>query len=175
MFRLEEEPDMSSGSIVFDSKGGDRRHKASGKMSIAKKMCKEVGGELVQSSSYNNSSSGGQAAEDGNQAEPHLEEEDYIVFCFREDGAIRIINEGKSSEAYEENDDRENITTTAATLRPISRKVSRMIFILMMHVLPNSLHENFLFFSIFWFSFLSIVVCVGLIRTPKKNKLWIGD
>ncbi|EPS66326.1 hypothetical protein M569_08453, partial [Genlisea aurea] len=34
--------------------------------------------------------------------EPRLSPEDYIVFCFREDGGIDVVNEGRGSseEAY---------------------------------------------------------------------------
>ncbi|KAI3463834.1 hypothetical protein Pfo_020497 [Paulownia fortunei] len=128
---LEEEPDsfcckppqMSKESRFFESKGAGRGHKASGKISIAKKMCKEDGGESVQSSSQKSSSKGGRTAEDGIRAEPRFAEEDYIVFCFRDDGAIHMINEGNSSDSYDENDEDATITTTTtSTLRPISSR-----------------------------------------------------
>lgn len=110
----------SKEGVVFDSKHTVRAHRTSRKTSIVDKTCGEDGGESIQSSSLNNSRG-------GREGEPRFAEEDYIVFCFREDGAIHMIEEGKSSEAYDENAEHENTTTAdvqpAATLRPINRKV----------------------------------------------------
>lgn len=54
-------------------------------------------------------------------AEPRFAEEDYIVFCFRENGEIHMITEGKSPEACHELTNTN--TTPTPTIRPINRKV----------------------------------------------------
>ncbi|XP_011086911.1 protein BREAKING OF ASYMMETRY IN THE STOMATAL LINEAGE [Sesamum indicum] len=108
-------------SADFNSKRAVRGHRTSRKTSIVDRTCSEDRGESsVQSSSLTNSRG-------GRLDEPRFAEEDYIVFCFREDGAIHMIGEGKSSEAYDESDEHENTTSTtaaAADLRPINRKLN---------------------------------------------------
>ncbi|KAK6149169.1 hypothetical protein DH2020_016694 [Rehmannia glutinosa] len=109
----------SNGNTTFDSKVSSRAHKAR-----EKKLSRKDGEESVQILSRNISKTG-RVAENGNRpVEPRFAEEDYIVFCFREDGEIDMINDGnnKPSEAY---DQHAKIVTTA-TLRPVNRKkVSR--------------------------------------------------
>ncbi|PIN12667.1 hypothetical protein CDL12_14725 [Handroanthus impetiginosus] len=85
-FPLEEEheikgnktPQISNGSINLDCKCG--------KMSnVKKKICPKKQENSVQNS-----------LENASGAEPRFADEDYIVFCFREDGEIHMINERKS-------------------------------------------------------------------------------
>ncbi|KAK4426932.1 protein BREAKING OF ASYMMETRY IN THE STOMATAL LINEAGE [Sesamum alatum] len=117
---LDEESDIrskpsqtSNENVVFNSKRAVRSHRKSRKTSAV-----DRGESSVQSSSLTNSRG-------GRLDEPWFAEEDYIVFCFREDGGIHMIGEGKSSESYHESNEHENTTTTttAATLRPINRKL----------------------------------------------------
>ncbi|KAG8388789.1 hypothetical protein BUALT_Bualt02G0161700 [Buddleja alternifolia] len=106
---LEEEPDnqcskqpqMPNKSIKRER----RRHETSKKMSIVK----NEEGESVQSSSLNKG------------AEPSFAEEDYIVFCFREDGAIHMIDECKSSSQSFHDQHPEFANTTSN--KPINNKV----------------------------------------------------
>ncbi|KAK4402547.1 protein BREAKING OF ASYMMETRY IN THE STOMATAL LINEAGE [Sesamum angolense] len=130
---LDEESDIRSKpsqtlneSAVSNSKHAVRGHRTSRKTSTVDRTCSEDRGESsVQSSSLTNSR--GRRLD-----EPRFAEEDYIVFCFREDGAIHMIGEGKSSEAYDESDEHKNTTTTTTTtapaasapLRPINRKLN---------------------------------------------------
>ncbi|KAL3824709.1 hypothetical protein ACJIZ3_020738 [Penstemon smallii] len=66
---------------------------------LEKKMCNENGKSVQSSSSQNNSSKNGD-----DSSWPSFVEEDYIVFCFREDGAIEMINDSKSSsESFHQN------------------------------------------------------------------------
>ncbi|XP_057791269.1 protein BREAKING OF ASYMMETRY IN THE STOMATAL LINEAGE [Salvia miltiorrhiza] len=65
-------PETSSGSIVLD-------------FTAAKKSR----GKSVQTSPSRANTING---------EPHVAEEDYLVFCFREDGAIDIVNDGNEDD-----------------------------------------------------------------------------
>ncbi|KAL8506333.1 hypothetical protein ACS0TY_017270 [Phlomoides rotata] len=94
-------PRVSGGSIVLEFDGGSR------KMSTANK----IRGESIVKTSLSSSTS--------SYREPRFAEEEYIVFCFREDGEIDMVNEGSSSEEHDEC----NGTSTAVN----SRKVSRML------------------------------------------------
>lgn len=69
--------------------------------------------ELVQSSSRDDIKTG--------RAEPSFAEEDYIVFCFRDDGEIDMINEAKSSSSpHNQKLEHANMTSTPT---PIFREV----------------------------------------------------
>lgn len=52
---------------------------------------------------------------------PHFAEEDYIVFCFKEDGAFDVVKDGYNNkpEASSCID-----CTAASSIRPVNRKVS---------------------------------------------------
>ncbi|KAL1567316.1 hypothetical protein AAHA92_02806 [Salvia divinorum] len=92
--RFEEKPDSispenSSGSIVFDfTSGGIRRP--------AKRNPENRGKSVQTSPSHFNAINGSE------------DEEDYLVFLFREDGAIDIINDGDDEDAEAGED--ENVT-----------------------------------------------------------------
>lgn len=122
---------MSGGSIVleFDGAGNGSR-----KMSAANK----IRGEPILQTSLSSSST-------ASHREPRFAEEEYIVFCFREDGEIDMVNEGRSSEEHDERDG----TTTAVN----SRKVSRKLDILCMFY-NFFLNKVFKFSPIFWFDSL---------------------
>lgn len=76
-------PETSNGSIVFDFTGGG------GGRNTAANKSDESGGKSVQTSPSRSKRING-----GGEAEPHVAEGDYLVFCFREDGAIDIIGGG---------------------------------------------------------------------------------
>ncbi|KAL0421665.1 UNVERIFIED_CONTAM: protein BREAKING OF ASYMMETRY IN THE STOMATAL LINEAGE [Sesamum latifolium] len=176
---LDEESDIRSKpsqtlneTAVFNSKHAVRGHRTSRKTTIIDRTCSEARGESsVQSSSLTNSR--GRRLD-----EPRFAEEDYIVFCFREDGAIDMIGEGKSSEAYDENDEHKNTTTTtaaSATLRPINRKVISENAPCLMHLLTKLfLIENLSVDHILWLNFLlekqlNYSERVGLSRDSRKG------
>lgn len=83
-------PETSNGSIVFDFTGGGREgHHLNTAANKSEKS--------VQSSSPSRSK-----RINGSEAEPHVAEGDYLVFCFRDDGAIDIID-GAGDDEEDEN------------------------------------------------------------------------
>ncbi|KAL7153055.1 hypothetical protein ABFS83_04G139500 [Erythranthe nasuta] len=129
---LEEEPETSrskgstKGRIIDESIG---RHKKKSTIRdeisiVANKNCKEEenddviirGESILQSSSQNDIAV---KSEDGSMAEPRFAEEDYIVFCFRDDGEIHMVNEAhaamsSSSSPLDNDDDNQHASTTTA-------------------------------------------------------------
>lgn len=117
MFSVEEKtnaysrksPETSHGSIVFDFTGGGEGRRAS-----AKKSKENEGSSVQNSPSHSNRIGGG-------EAEPHVADKDYLVFCFGEDGAIDIVDDGSG-------DDHDNIATVDAVAVG-SQKVSRVALV----------------------------------------------
>ncbi|KAL3632462.1 hypothetical protein CASFOL_025446 [Castilleja foliolosa] len=104
----------SDGPKVIGSKAASGAHKA------RKKTYVENGDK---SSSRNLSRNVSRVSEYINGSEPRFADEDYIVFCFREDGKIDMINDGinynKSSSSSEIDDGHELIISAATNLRPV--------------------------------------------------------
>lgn len=116
-FPLEEEPgkfcsttpQKSSRKMVFDPIGDksrkNRKKKLNKKMEQRKKETVKVSGEEKAEEGENDSSW------------PRFSEEDYIVFCFEDDGGIHII-EDRKSEAFHQKIDHANLTS-----KPVCRKL----------------------------------------------------
>ncbi|KAL3623346.1 hypothetical protein CASFOL_032162 [Castilleja foliolosa] len=106
---LDEEPE--NGETIFDD---------------AKQMPEKE--YLVETLSGNNIvSQGGRVGGDGNGSEPHFAEEDYIVFCFREDGEIDMINEGNNKSSSMKKVDeksKEKGTNNASKMESLESKIS---------------------------------------------------
>ncbi|XP_016493147.1 protein BREAKING OF ASYMMETRY IN THE STOMATAL LINEAGE-like isoform X3 [Nicotiana tabacum] len=117
-FPLEEEKDIycamspqkPSRNMVFDPIGDHNRKK--NRKKLKKKMEKRK--EFVEISAE------GKAEEGGNDSSwPRFSEEDYIVFCFEDDGGIHIV-EDKKSEKFQQKIDHVNLSP-----RPVCRKGER--------------------------------------------------
>nr|XP_016466004.1 PREDICTED: protein BREAKING OF ASYMMETRY IN THE STOMATAL LINEAGE-like isoform X1 [Nicotiana tabacum] len=116
-FPLEEEKDMfcamspqkPSRNMVFDPIGDHSRKK--NRKKLKKKTEKRK--EFVEISAE------GKAEEGGNDSSwPRFSEEDYIVFCFEDDGGIHIV-EDKKSEKFQQKVDHVNLSP-----RPVCRKLN---------------------------------------------------
>lgn len=98
--------------MVFDPIGDSRKNrkkKLNKKMEQRKKETMKVSAEKGEGEGENDSSW------------PRFSEEDYIVFCFEEDGGIHIV-EDKKSEAFHKKIDRDNLTS-----KPVCRKVMNLL------------------------------------------------
>ncbi|CAN4086224.1 unnamed protein product [Withania somnifera] len=108
-FPLEEErgkfcsktPQKSSRKMVFDPIGDKSRKKLNKKMEQRKKETLKVSAQEVEN--------------DSNW--PRFSEDDYIVFCFEEDGGIHIV-EDRKSQAFHKKIDHDNLTS-----KPVCRKL----------------------------------------------------
>ncbi|XP_073138144.1 protein BREAKING OF ASYMMETRY IN THE STOMATAL LINEAGE [Henckelia pumila] len=103
-FPLDEES-----SDAISSSFPPMQNASSSKISVANKICneEEKGETSAQSWKLNNSTNHeSESVEEGSRDSkwPRFSEEDYIVFCFREDGAIHMINENKPSKTYDHHD-----------------------------------------------------------------------
>ncbi|XP_051117090.1 protein BREAKING OF ASYMMETRY IN THE STOMATAL LINEAGE-like [Andrographis paniculata] len=105
----------SKGSKVFDSKSGCKRSVK--ESTNAKKLCnvEEGGGESVERSSHRYKA--GRA-----RREAAFSEEDYIVFCFREDGKMHLIDEENSSEECQQNNEETKTTADASNTSQGNKK-----------------------------------------------------
>ncbi|XP_075475847.1 protein BREAKING OF ASYMMETRY IN THE STOMATAL LINEAGE-like [Primulina tabacum] len=86
-----------------NSKCSSKTHDSGVKTSVANKICNEE--EKYESNAQRltaNSTTNDNEVEEGSR-DRKWPEEDYIVFCFREDGAIHLINESKPSKTYGDN------------------------------------------------------------------------
>ncbi|CAA0838759.1 Protein BREAKING OF ASYMMETRY IN THE STOMATAL LINEAGE [Striga hermonthica] len=119
---LEEEPESSRAR--FSSRGREAPKGSGGDRKVlpaVKKMPNNKDGCPMGGCDFHRGTS-------RNEPEPRFAEEDYIVFCFREDGEIDMINEGNYKKYnYEDeidDDDHEHVDIIATTtLRPmINRK-----------------------------------------------------
>ncbi|XP_073294279.1 protein BREAKING OF ASYMMETRY IN THE STOMATAL LINEAGE-like [Primulina huaijiensis] len=89
--------------MTANSKCSSKTHDSGVKTSVANKKCNEE--EKYESSAQRltaNSITNDNEVEEGSR-DRKWPEEDYIVFCFREDGAIHLINESKPSKTYGDN------------------------------------------------------------------------
>ncbi|KAH6801068.1 hypothetical protein C2S52_001532 [Perilla frutescens var. hirtella] len=116
----EEEPDISrskpQSKTLNRSIAPDSRKTSESK----RRHVEEHAAASVQSSSHHTCSGGCTCR--ATEGEPRFAEEDYIVFCFGEDGEIQMINDAKSSETYTRPS-----SEAAATLQPcITRKGGEM-------------------------------------------------
>ncbi|KAM3318875.1 protein BREAKING OF ASYMMETRY IN THE STOMATAL LINEAGE [Capsicum chacoense] len=102
-------PQTSSRKMAFDPIGEssrkNRKKKLNKKMEQRKKETVKVSAEEKGEEGENDSSW------------PRFSEEDYIVFCFEDDGGIHIV-EDKKSEAFHQKIDHANLTS-----RPVCRKL----------------------------------------------------
>ncbi|XP_073269620.1 protein BREAKING OF ASYMMETRY IN THE STOMATAL LINEAGE-like [Primulina huaijiensis] len=99
-------PQMQKARMDANSKRSSKTRDSSRKTSDANKICneEEKGESSAQSSTLD--STDDNEVEEGSSRDPkwpRFSEEDYIVFCFREDGAIHMINDSKPSKTYDEN------------------------------------------------------------------------
>lgn len=104
-------PQMQTTSMAANSKCSRKTHHSGMKISVANKICNEE--EKDESSAQrlmtpNSTTTNDNEVEEGSRDPkwPRFSEEDYIVFCFREDGAIHMINESKPSKTYDENNNK---------------------------------------------------------------------
>lgn len=108
---------MPNGGVVITPKGSCRSHKVKRKMSTVE-TCHQEGESLQSSTRYGSTNSQENEEENADSSWPRFAEEDYIVFFFREDGGIHMVNDGNS----EESDEVQNANSTSS--RRINRKVS---------------------------------------------------
>ncbi|XP_059303758.1 protein BREAKING OF ASYMMETRY IN THE STOMATAL LINEAGE [Lycium ferocissimum] len=130
-FPLEEEkdkfcsmtPEKPSRKMIFDPMGDSRKNrkkKLNKKMEHRKKETVKVSAEKAE-----------EGEKDSNW--PRFSEEDYIVFCFEEDGGIHIV-EDRKSEAFHQKIDHANLTS-----KPVCRKLKYVENV--PEVLPQSKHD----------------------------------
>ncbi|KZV21707.1 protein BREAKING OF ASYMMETRY IN THE STOMATAL LINEAGE [Dorcoceras hygrometricum] len=98
-------PQVQNTIMAANSRCSSKTCDSCRKTSFANKMCnEEANGESSAQSSTLNSTDDNEVEEGRRDPKwPRFSEEDYIVFCFREDGAIHMINESKPSKTYDDN------------------------------------------------------------------------
>lgn len=105
-------PQKPNRKMVFDPIGDsrmNRKKKLNKKMEQRKKETVKVSAEKGEEKGENDSSW------------PRFSEEDYIVFCFEDDGGIHIV-EDRKSEAFHQKIDHANLTS-----KPVCRKVMNLL------------------------------------------------
>lgn len=102
-------PPMPITNFVFDTKSiASKGKENSKKMSRQRKHSSPQAKEVVETKKAT-------AADDSSW--PQFEDEDYIVFCFKENGAFDVIKNGNNSETSH------SIDLVSTSSRPVSRKV----------------------------------------------------
>ncbi|GFY85679.1 hypothetical protein Acr_04g0004170 [Actinidia rufa] len=120
-FPLDEEPDtFCSSSAQVPGGGGMGFSKGRGMSKMANKCNQER--ESIPSSTQATNSRRDEHGIVDDSSWPRLADEDYIVFCFREDGAIHVVKDGKKTEWPSNRVDGVDRSPT----RPVNRKVRLM-------------------------------------------------
>lgn len=102
-------PPMPITNFVFDTKSiASKGKENSKKMSRQRKHSSPQAKDVVETKKAT-------AADDSSW--PQFEDEDYIVFCFKENGAFDVIKNGNNSETSH------SIDLVSTSSRPVNRKV----------------------------------------------------
>ncbi|XP_028081345.1 protein BREAKING OF ASYMMETRY IN THE STOMATAL LINEAGE-like [Camellia sinensis] len=109
------------GTMVFNSNGDNKKtfHETN-KMASCNNKC-DGDKETVPSSTQSNNIEL-EEKEIDESSWPHFADEDYIIFCFKEDGGIHVVQDGKPE--VSDHVDR----MTRSSTRPINHKVSENPF-----------------------------------------------
>ncbi|KAK9278597.1 hypothetical protein L1049_028170 [Liquidambar formosana] len=111
-------PQVSIANMVFDTKDGTRKSKKKSKRGSRGNKCKQEK-QRVTSGSVQAIDTG--LAENRSITEdsswPHFADEDYIVFCFREDGAFDVVKDCKSEGSG-------HVGCAIKSPRPVNRKLN---------------------------------------------------
>ena len=112
----DDEPELPMKNTGLDKKGGSKVNETNKKMSRHKKRNKEKKPKLSSTQSKDSNNIPVENGSDDTRW-PHFSDEDYIVFCFREDGAFDVVKDGKPETSN-------RFDCTSRSSRPVSRKVS---------------------------------------------------
>ena len=95
--------------------GGNKRNK---KLSKKNKKFRQVNPGSTQATANSTGSVSVQSCNSRDSCRPHLQDEEYIVFCFGEDGGFDVVKECKSPETFL------HFTANNTSPRSVNRKVS---------------------------------------------------
>ncbi|KAM4106829.1 hypothetical protein ACJW30_04G092400 [Castanea mollissima] len=124
-FPIDDEPNTYRSSspqpvknMSFDKKGDSKVNQNNKKMSWHKKRSKEKRSKLSSTQQPKDSSNNIPVENVADEARwPHFSDEEYIVFCFREDGAFDVVKDGKPETS-------KPFDCTSRNSRPVNRKLN---------------------------------------------------
>nr|XP_023878474.1 protein BREAKING OF ASYMMETRY IN THE STOMATAL LINEAGE [Quercus suber] len=122
-FPIDDEPNTYRSSspqpvknMSFDKKGDSKANQNNKKMSWHKKRSKEKRPKLSSTQQPKDSNNNIPVENGADEARwPHFSDEEYIVFCFREDGAFDVVKDGKPETS-------KPFDCTSRNSRPVNRK-----------------------------------------------------
>lgn len=105
-------------NIAFEMKGNRRVNQTTKKTSRQRRVRNKEKPPKLSSTQAIDSNIAVENGPDDDSCWPHFSDEDYIVFCFREDGAFDVVKDGKPEASS-------RFDCTSRSPRPINRKVRK--------------------------------------------------